>query len=109
VRENASNADEVIKAFGEDFPKHVKPVDPNTTDLDDKQKRVYTHLYAKVLADEISDTTAAEALLIEFDGEVVVHNDDGDGYKFSHESNLREPKTKAQLARYIPDILGECV
>ena len=49
VKENACTADEVIGAFGKDFPKHVKPVDPDTADLDDKQKRVYTHLYKNVL------------------------------------------------------------
>ena len=109
VKENACTADEVIGAFGKDFPKHAKPVDVNTADLDDKQKRVYEHLYNKVLAEELDDTTASEALMIEFDGEVVVSNDDGDGYKFSSESNLWEKKTKSQLARYIPDILGDYV
>ena len=47
--------------------------------------------------------------MIVFDGEVVVSNDDGDGFKFSSESNLWEKKTKAQLARYVPDILGDYV
>ena len=49
MKENACTADELIGAFGKDFPKHVKPVDPDTADLDDKQKRVYTHLYKNVL------------------------------------------------------------
>jgi phage/plasmid-associated DNA primase len=107
IRENSSDSAELIEAFGKDFPTHVKAVNIETIGLSPVELSIYDLYYAKANAGELNDVTAANALMIQFAGDVVVSNDDGDGYKFCDKDVLWKPCTRAVLARYIPDVLSD--
>jgi P4 family phage/plasmid primase-like protien len=106
VRTNSVNAESVIQGFADDFPEHDVQTDQNTAGMDPLELVVYRLLFDKIIAGELNDTTASKALIISFADEIVVSNDEGDGYQFCSESNLWKPRTKSELARLIPEMLG---
>jgi hypothetical protein len=102
IRENSSDSAELIEAFGKDFPTHVKAVIAETVGLSPVERSIYDLYYAKANAGELNDVTSANALVLQFAGDVVVSNDDGDGYKFCDKDVLWKPCKRQILLGIFP-------
>jgi P4 family phage/plasmid primase-like protien len=109
VRENATQANQVICQFEEDFPKHARRDShlKYVKGLDVKRVKMYEILYENMYNEELNDSVASAMFLVAIQRDLVVADDDGNGYMFSEDSNLWEEKTKKELARLVPKMLKE--